>query len=524
MILRDHLHALAVASAMILTLPAHATTLVVPDDYPTIQSALDAAAGSDTVGVRSGTYDETLVLAGKDLVVMGWFTGFPTIHDNPIVRAPANTRALRIGPGVTNATLFMEISFTGGRAEKGGGALVTAGSACMFRGCGFISNTAACATQYQSRGGALYVESGASVRIDDSGFRGNAAISGFQGGCDGLGGAIYLESNVTLVARNVLFARNTAAGFEGGWGGAVYFGGEGADASFETCDFDSNFAGYGGAIQGFGRLSVERCRFRGNQGLYGPSAIAFGYGPVYHLQENLFHDNQSLVTTVELGGAGDVISNTFAFNSSPFGSKEACLRVDLDETVVRNNIVTRNQGIGIQGMGIPLAVAISCNDVWGNGGGNYGGDLSDQTGVNGNLSADPAFCDTTNRMLGLRGVSPCASGPCGLIGALPVQCPPNAVGETPAGSIALLPARPNPMRDVATLDFVLAAEASVRLDIMDVSGRRIVTLAEGRLPAGRHAREWSLAKDPEGRPRPGVYYARLTVGATRLTRAIVVVR
>jgi len=47
-----------------------ATTIVVPDDYPTIQQAVDNASDSDTIFVRSGTYPENIRI-DKDLTLEG---------------------------------------------------------------------------------------------------------------------------------------------------------------------------------------------------------------------------------------------------------------------------------------------------------------------------------------------------------------------------------------------------------------------------------------------------------------------
>jgi len=48
-----------------------AADLHVPADYPTIQSAVDAASSGDTIHVAPGVYVEQVTVAEKDLTLIG---------------------------------------------------------------------------------------------------------------------------------------------------------------------------------------------------------------------------------------------------------------------------------------------------------------------------------------------------------------------------------------------------------------------------------------------------------------------
>jgi hypothetical protein len=79
--------------------------------------------------------------------------------------------------------------------------------------------------------------------------------------------------------------------------------------------------------------------------------------------------------------------------------------------------------------------------VWGNIGGNFGGVLIDFTGIDGNISVDPQFCDPDLDDYTLCEISPCLPGNhpdgwnCGLIGKYGVGCGPSAVERTTWGRL-----------------------------------------------------------------------------------------
>ena len=89
-----------------------------------------------------------------------------------------------------------------------------------------------------------------------------------------------------------------------------------------------------------------------------------------------------------------------------------------------------------------------------------------------------------------------------------------APAAAPARELAVLR---NPSRRGAELRFAIPADERVRVTILDVSGRRIATLADAAFPAGRHHLRW----DPSS-GAPGVYFARLEAGGRTVTRRMVV--
>jgi hypothetical protein len=56
------------------------------------------------------------------------------------------------------------------------------------------------------------------------------------------------------------------------------------------------------------------------------------------------------------------------------------------------------------------APILACTDIYGNGGGDWVGNIADQDTTYGNIWADPLFCDTTSTELYLEDCSPCLPG------------------------------------------------------------------------------------------------------------------
>ena len=90
----------------------------------------------------------------------------------------------------------------------------------------------------------------------------------------------------------------------------------------------------------------------------------------------------------------------------------------------------------------------------------------------------------------------------------------------PAPSIYLLSQNaPNPFNGISRFDFILPADADVSLDLFDLRGRRVRTMIDERLGAGRH----DVTLDARGLAA-GTYFYRLKVGERVETRRCVVVR
>ena len=85
--------------------------------------------------------------------------------------------------------------------------------------------------------------------------------------------------------------------------------------------------------------------------------------------------------------------------------------------------------------------------------------------------------------------------------------------------LILYAAYPNPSRETINFVFSLPDEGRVELSVYDLSGRRIASLVDSNMSAGRHEVSWSC-----GAVSTGVYLCRLETDAGSITQRLVIAR
>jgi parallel beta-helix repeat protein len=91
-------------------------------------------------------------------------------------------------------------------------------------------------------------------------------------------------------------------------------------------------------------------------------------------------------------------------------------------------------------------------------------------------------------------------------------CIPTGIDDTPIGTSLNLGCYPNPFTSKATIWFELPESGPVRLTVFDLNGRRLATLIDQEMVAGRHETEFS-----SGNMTPGIYLYRLKTGNKSVT-------
>ena len=97
-----------------------------------------------------------------------------------------------------------------------------------------------------------------------------------------------------------------------------------------------------------------------------------------------------------------------------------------------------------------------------------------------------------------------------------------AVGESPGVEEVVAAPRPNPSRGPASVQLTLPHSAFVHAEVLDMSGRRVATLASETFSAGTHSLAWDGRIAGGGRASPGVYLIHVTwpgfAGTQRVVR------
>lgn len=118
----------------------------------------------------------------------------------------------------------------------------------------------------------------------------------------------------------------------------------------------------------------------------------------------------------------------------------------------------------------------------------------------------------------------CEADPSGVPGTGPDDGPPEAPEEIGNAALLRLDIYPNPFKHTAQLVFHLPAAGPLHIEILDVQGRVLRTLAEDLVAAGRHTVQWD-GTDNQGRELPpGVYMVHARFDNREESRRVIVVR
>ena len=235
---------------------AHAATIRVPRDYPTIQGALLAAQENDTVLVASGTYtgagNREIVFPGFDMVLLS-----EEGADSTVIECEGTAFGVSFHGGETSAAVLEGFEIRGG-----GSALVCSDASPSIRRCDFRANDA---------GGGF----GAGIRclrsaptVTDCAILANSADL-----WPGRGGGIYCDESSPTVA-NCLIEGNSVADE----GGGIWCSNS-SSPTVAICSIVGNSARYhGGGIycDGSSSLTLADCSIDGNRTEYGGGGIYCG--------------------------------------------------------------------------------------------------------------------------------------------------------------------------------------------------------------------------------------------------------
>jgi hypothetical protein len=522
-----------------------ADTLLVPSEYPSIQSAISASQDGDTVLVSPGEYGGPIGFQGKNIVVMS--TSGP---ENTLIRT------------------FMDfhcVSFTGGEDSTA----VLQGFTLRNQ----ISDGAVSGKQeIVDHGGGVYIyESSPTVS--------NCIMNDCVAG---MGAGVYINySSARLIDCTI--SNNWACGYLKR-GGGIYAGRSDSNGppSIINCDIYSNEAQYGGGIQVEASfVKIINNNIHDNYSDHESGGInVWGSGPEILSNSIVGNDGGKGGGILVDGTTATLIGNLIAENTAGLGGGVAC---DPAYLLMENNTICMNTALsdpyGTGGLRITQCdtAFVTNNIIWGNQApngtvpniliydtyitisySNIGGGLDslwiDSTSTliwgSGNIDIDPQFETGPFGDYHLSYGSPCidAGNPAweyndpedpfnlgyalwpamGLIrndmgafggGAVNYWLIVEEEELSPPEAGLVLKSFPNPFSSFCTVCYQLDEASHVVLSVFDLSGRLVETLVDEVVPAGMY----SEYLDGTGLCS-GMYLIRLVADDLSTSRRCIIIR
>jgi hypothetical protein len=367
-------------------------------DFPTIQQAVAASSDGDSVILGMGTFrgegNRDIDFLGKAITIAseGGDPRLCVIDCEGSVDAPRRGFVFQTHEG--SGSLLQAIKIVNGYAARGGGVL------CK----------------------------GASPTLRELVLSANSAQEGGGIACD----------RASPVIENCAFVRNLVINNGGGILCGVEFG-DNSSAIIRNCTFETNDAFAGGGIHcGYSYPKIVDCTFRENTAVSG-GALSCHFA-AHDVSTCLFQANRATVGGAiwcEESSSPTITSCTIAMNEASY--RAGGLYSKASVPILRNTIIAWSlSGEAVYSREGPLLPELSCCDLYRNRGGDWVGAIEAQRDLNGNLGADPLFCNRWLSSFTIGFDSPCAaaqSGDCGPIGAFGVGCTEVPTARTTWGSI-----------------------------------------------------------------------------------------
>jgi len=433
------------AFLLLLASAASAATIHVPDDFPTIQDALDAAMNNDVIIVRAGTYVENIDFLGKavvlrseagpdataidansagsvvtfqsaegaDSVIEGFtlFNGTGTVHRNWLCGGGIYC-VDGSSPTIRNNVIEKNI------AEHKGGGIYCDSSSPLISGNRIGQNTITEARTLDHGGGGIFCNNSSAViwqnTLTRNGVEGKTSHQGW-------GGGLFCRSSSLTVADNVIEKNSSCHA-----GGGIYVynntSSEPSRIIKNVISENSAFTG-GGIVCGFASpLLVSNSIGRNSANWSGGVGLSYSDAAIYNCRifENTASSNAGGLDCYE---SSPLICNcTFARNVAfDSGGAIYCCYKTAPEVV--NSILWGN--LAFKGSEIYLddvpdtTLSISHSNVAGGQGGVYVGTGATLGWGQGMIDADPVFAAIHEQDLHLLHASPCRDA--GDSGAVPAE-------------------------------------------------------------------------------------------------------